>query len=381
MERFDDSSRRTTAFPRRRAFTLVELLVVIAIIGILIALLLPAVQAAREAARRSQCVNNLKQLGVGLQNYHDVNRSFPYGKGGTGTCNGWGYQSGNCSRVSGFIPLLPFIEQQPLYDRISEGGNITGNSSQLGARLGPPGWYGWVNWNVQVPSLLCPSDARPAPNPGAVGQNNYAFSRGDSIASLTFNTNPLSGNRGMFLMNQTVTLQMVTDGTSNTIAMSEHLRVSFSTGNGGTNVSVKEGLYNGLASVSTSPGSCLATANGMYYSNPSNVKGYFGTLWTDGEMERCGFNTVLPPNSPSCSTAYNQYADCSGGVFTVSSNHPGGVNGVFVDGSVRFINDYINTGNLAVPEVKRGPTPYGVWGALGSRDGNEGGLTDVPPQS
>ena len=381
MERFDVSAKRMTTFPRRRAFTLVELLVVIAIIGILIALLLPAVQAAREAARRSQCVNNLKQLGIGLQNYHDVHLSFPYGKGGTGTCNGWGLASGNCSRVSGFIPLLPYIEQQALYDQIREGGNAAGNASQIGARLGPPGWYGWTNWNVQVPGLLCPSDSRPAPGTGAVGNNNYAFSHGDSIANITFNQNPLSGNRGMFLENQTIKISMVTDGTSNTIAMSEHLRASFATGAGGTNVSVKEGLYNGLAGLAASPGLCLTTALGPYYANPSQVKGYFGTLWTDGETERCGFNTVLPPNSPSCSTVYNQYADCSGGLFTVSSNHPAGANGVFVDGSVRFIGDGINCGNLAAPEALKGPSPYGVWGALGSRDGGEGAFSDIGPNS
>ncbi len=96
-----------------RGFTLVELLVVIAIIGILIALLLPAVQAAREAARRSQCVNNLKQLGVALQNYHDVNNSFPPMKGGT-TSSYPSTPATNYGRGSGFIALLPFMEQRAL---------------------------------------------------------------------------------------------------------------------------------------------------------------------------------------------------------------------------------------------------------------------------
>ncbi len=105
----------------KRGFTLVELLVVIAIIGILIALLLPAVQAAREAARRSQCVNNLKQLGIGLQNYHDIHRSFPIRQGGT-NCYGSPYYDGNCIRASSFVGLLPFIEQQAAFNIISSGG-------------------------------------------------------------------------------------------------------------------------------------------------------------------------------------------------------------------------------------------------------------------
>ncbi len=244
----------------RHAFTLVELLVVIAIIGILIALLLPAVQAAREAGRRSQCTNNLKQLGLGLQNYHDVNSSFPFGKGGTGT------NPGNAGRVSGFIPLLPYIEQVALYDQIKAGGN--------GAPpLGPTGWSGWTNWNVQVPSLLCPSDAKSAPSPGSVAQNNYAFSHGDSINNNCNNTS----TRGMFCVNNTVRLNMVIDGTSNTIAMSERIRDDFGIG-GLPQVSIKHGTATSIANLSTSPGTCLTTANGQYYSSPSTVKGRFGML-------------------------------------------------------------------------------------------------------
>jgi prepilin-type processing-associated H-X9-DG protein len=345
------------------------LLVVIAIIGILIALLLPAVQAAREAARRSQCVNNLKQLGLGLQNYHDVNRSFPFGKGGTGG-NG-GTIGGNALRVSGFIPLLPYIEQVALYDQIKSGGN--------GAPpLGPVGWSGWANWNVQVPGLLCPSDVRPSPAAGAVGENNYAFSHGDSINNNCFNTDPLN-SRGMFCSNNTVTMAMVTDGTSNTIAMCERIRSNF--GNGSqVGPDVRTGTAVGIANLNTSPGVCLATTNGPYFNSSVTVHGYFGSLWTDGETERCGFTTVLGPNSPSCLIpTSNCCADAPGGVYSPSSYHPGGVNGVMVDGSVRFIADAINTGNLSYPEVSSGPSPYGVWGAMGSKNGGEGALNNSGP--
>ena len=356
----------------RRAFTLVELLVVIAIIGILIALLLPAVQAAREAARRSQCVNNLKQLGLGLQNYHGVFNSFPPGCGGTttGTVN-------NSCRVSTFIPLLPYIEQQAVYDQIRSGGN--------GAPpYGPAGWSSWTNWNVQVPSLLCPSDARPAPNtPSAVAENNYAISHGDSINNIyIWNSDPINWSRGMFTRSATVTLKMVTDGTSNTIIMSERLRASFAAGSQ-TNVSIRIGTVPNLP-VNTNPGICLTTANGPYYTNPTAVFGYFGTNWTDCETVRCGFNTVLAPNSVSCNVVSTFCAGCGvtdaqGGVFPPTSNHPGGVNGAMVDGSVRFISENINTGNLGLAEVNMGPSPYGVWGAMGSKNGGEGATGDLAP--
>src|SRR5262245_47381867 len=107
---------------KRRAFTLVELLVVIAIIGVLVALLLPAVQAAREAARRTQCNNNLKQLTLALHNYHDTYLFFVYRRGGTA---GATTLLGNQNRLSGFIPLLPFLEQQPMYENIRAGDPTT----------------------------------------------------------------------------------------------------------------------------------------------------------------------------------------------------------------------------------------------------------------
>lgn len=362
--------KQTAPAPLRRAFTLVELLVVIAIIGVLIALLLPAVQAAREAARRSQCANNLKQLGLGLQNYHDVNNAFPIGCGGTTQ----GYPNCNNGRISPFIPLLPFIEQQATYTQIAGGGNGY-------PAYGPPGWSSWPNWNVQVTSLLCPSDSRPHPATGAVGENNYAFSHGDSINNIyIWNSDPINWSRGMFTNSKAVTLSMVTDGTSNTIIMSERLRANFAAGSQ-PKVNIKQGVVPSMA-VNTSPGICLPTANGMYYTDPSVVSGYFGTNWTDCETVRCGFNTVLAPNSPSCAVTSTYCPACGapdaqGGVFPPTSSHSGGVNGVMVDGSVRFINDNINTGNLGLAEVNVGPSAYGVWGALGSKNGDEGAMSNI----
>lgn len=345
----------------RSAFTLVELLVVIAIIGILIAMLLPAVQAARESARRSHCTNNMKQLGIGLHHYHDVAGSFPFGRGGTNTGNA---NTSNDFRVSGFIPLLPYIEQVPLYDQIRMGGNGY-------PPLGPAGWYSWANWNYTVPVLICPSEVLQTPAAGNVGHNNYAFSRGDSI------THTLTGQslRGMFMYLKTVNFAEVLDGTSNTIAMSERVRANFNIG-GNPKPRIKEGTATGFANlntlpVATNPASCLAQADGQWFIKPSIVKGRFGTLWTDGEVERTGFNTVMPPNGPSCVGDANVNADSVSGVYAPSSFHPDGVMGLMVDGSVRFINDNIDTGNLAGPEVLSGPSWFGVWGAMGSKAGAE----------
>lgn len=355
---------RTKRCSHRLAFTLVELLVVIAIIGILIALLLPAVQAAREAARRSQCTNNLKQFGIGLQNYHDVNKAFPSRRGGTANKDptvDTARLSGNYLRLSAFGPLLPFIEQQAYYDYI-----------QQGDPLSPPGggapWNNRDIWHRQVPEFLCPSDPRPIPQPSAYGENNYAFSHGDSIAGICNNTS----NRGMFASSPgVVRISEVLDGTSNTIAMSERVRANFNIG-GSVPALLKEGTVITIATIAANPGQCLAQANGPFYVNPTVVKGRFGTTWPDGQAERVGFNTVMPPNAPSCCIDNNPNADSAGGVFAPTSYHPGGVNGVMVDGSVRFISDYINSGNLGAPEVSRGPSPYGVWGAMGSKNGGEG---------
>ena len=154
---------------RRRGFTLVELLVVIAIIGILVALLLPAVQAAREAARRMQCTNNLKQLGLAVHNYHDTYKRLPARAGGTqGPTNldnqGW---------LSGWIVLLPFYEQTPMYDRITAGDLANGIPP-----WGPPTGNAWAAWMYRPGVPMCPSDSRRYDDTN-LRLNNYCFSSGD----------------------------------------------------------------------------------------------------------------------------------------------------------------------------------------------------------
>ena len=357
--------RRPSSYPCRnlsRGFTLVELLVVIAIIGILIALLLPAVQAAREAARRAQCTNNLKQLGIGLHNYHDATKSFPFGVGGTDLGMAAPPQH-NWGRASGFIPLLPYIEQQALYDQIRAGGN--GHPP-----YGPYAWSGWVVWDKTLPTLNCPSD----PNllSSSNRNSNYGFSRGDTIVGVN---NAVETTRGIFAYGGRATIRIadVLDGTSNTVAMGERVKHADKGIGARPQVAIKEGIMMNI-NVSTGPGKCLATVSGNFYTTPSQVKGFWGCLWTDGHTERTGFNTVLPPNAPSCAQGGDVNADSNIGVYPPTSYHPGGALVVMCDGSVRFITDGIDTGNLAAAPASSGPSRYGVWGAMGSRAGGEGNV-------
>jgi len=342
----------------------VELLVVIAIIGILIALLLPAVQAAREAARRSQCTNQLKQLGLACHNYSDVNKCFPPKRSGTP------YQSdtppvGNCQAISGWLRLAPYYEQQAIYSMWS-------TTLTVGATTWQP--YGPCPWGAtngsyppfltQVPTLLCPSDGA-ITNKTATqhGRTSYMLSLGDSISQSYQN----GSNRGPFGNNSSiVTFANITDGTSNTLMLSE--RIFANTAN-----KVRQGSYYGAAFTLTQPKSCY---NNISSTDPTVYTGttaaWAGAQWDHGSVMCVGFTTVLPPNGPSCAdNTYPGNDDVSSGVFPPTSYHPGGVNCAMADASVRFIAENIDTGDTTHAEVTSGNSFYGVWGALGSKDGGE----------
>ncbi len=347
---------------RRRAFTLVELLVVIAIIGILIALLLPAVQAAREAARRSQCTNNLKQLGLALHNYHDTHNMFPMGAGGTTACS-WNTDTCNSGILSATVPLLPFMEQGPLYDQISSPLTIGGTTYPA---FGPfPRRGAYLPWREVIAGLLCPSDGPAHDKPAnELGRSNYHYSRGDSIRN-----NGTGKVRGVFGRFSTTAFRDITDGTSNTVAMAERLVAT----DAQRARKIEAGVTNEIADVDTNPTLCMSTANADGTYNVSTYSGY-GVGWAYGYTHFDGITTVLPPNAPSCRVApAPPHGD---GIISPTSNHPGGVNALLCDGSVHFISETIDTGNLALPEAKlQTPqainSPYGVWGALGSKDGEE----------
>lgn len=336
--------------PRRvRGFTLVELLVVIAIIGILIALLLPAVQAAREAARRSQCTNNLKQLGLALQNYHDTYLAFPFG---------------NQNNYAWTVRVLPFVEQKPLWDQINAG---SGNYPAFS--FSP--WDGmFTQKSAKIPAFACPSDGNGA-NQSTWGTTNYSGCYGDSI-----NNNQSSGTRrGLFCTGQVRTFASLTDGSSNTAAFSE--RVVGNTGQRFIKGNIANNPGMTLSGSYAIPSACAATkgTDGRSYATSTGVLGggneyCSGRRWADGRPFYTGFTTVLPPNAPSCTGGASD-SDNTWGVFSATSNHPGGVNLALADGSVRFISETIESGNSSSAEVGSGLSPYGVWGALGSINGGE----------
>jgi len=367
-----------TGKSHRAAFTLVELLVVIAIIGILIALLLPAVQAAREAARRTQCVNNLKQLGLGLHNHHDTFKQFPplnYGNGGRRDTN----PQGNEERNTGLMRILPCIEQGPIYDILSQPftavsppvlpwGPIRGGAPGGATTAYPP-------YTTKIPCFICPSNPGPAATLwGISSPRSYACCVGDSISIIGppgwGASNYRTPNRGVFavvaypIVESDISMSSITDGTSNTILMAERVFGA------SEKRSIKGYFANNVGGLNTQPINCLATASGGFYLPSQSVQTgrAVGVQWFEGAAAFTGFNTVLPPNSPSC--AVDNWGD-SWGVFSASSNHPGGVNVLMGDGSVRFVSETIHTGNLALPEVTSGESPYGVWGAMGSKSGGE----------
>ena len=355
-------------------FTLVELLVVIAIIGILVGLLLPAVQAAREAARRMQCTNSLKQLSLSLHNYESTFQRFPAMKSGTTAAFiGSGRANSNGGRLSGFIPLLPYVEQAPMYDSIQAGDpngttGYTGAGGPAVAPGGPAAWQSWPIWNISPAFLTCPSDPSTFNQPTQTRINNYAFCVGDDVTAIRDSTN----NRGIFSRQIGARIAEITDGTSNTVAFSERLKANFGITTAVANqILVGHGTATGVGGMTTAPQLCLTTANGRHFNAGQTVKGRFGSLWTDGQPERVAFNTVLAPNAPGCTDDTNVNADSINIVLPASSRHPAGVNIGMADGSVRFISDSVDTGNLTIGQPDNGPSVYGVWGALGSKSGGE----------
>ena len=376
-----DGGRRRLSRRIHPGFTLVELLVVIAIIGVLIGILLPAVQAARSSARRSACTNKIKQVALAAINHHETKKSLPSRNGGT-CCTGSNTQ--NNARRSGFIELLPYMEETVMYDDI-----MAGDATYPPG--GPYAYSSWTPWNTAPATLSCPDDTSVY---RAAGQN-YAVCLGDSITFKNYQrlgvdsgaTVALAAGRGLWnvgfwdatstpaaapKINSGVKFRECSDGLSKTILFSERLRGPDDSTWSTNTVDIRQGIAQ-LTTISTNPGACLGVSDGKNYVGGTQVKQKWGNRWTDGQAERVGFHTILPPNSPSCGgTDVN--ADNTTAVLPPTSGHPGGVNVAFADGAVAFIADSIDTGTLTVvvSHTSTGPSPYGVWGALGTKSGGEG---------
>jgi prepilin-type N-terminal cleavage/methylation domain-containing protein/prepilin-type processing-associated H-X9-DG protein len=303
----------------RRGFTLIELLVVIAIIAILIGLLLPAVQKVREAAARMNCQNNMKQLAISCHSYHDANNRMVPGTGGWGCC--WG---------TWVVPLMPYFEADNLFRLYQNwGGNDT-----TGIRYGvPPNSTQVCNQRLKV--LTCPSDTPNAPI-GGLTNHNYLLNYGNTdyaqqalLNGVGFGGAPFSPNLKNDGSIKSMTMTTISDGTSNTLMVSETIQ--------GTQ---------------------------------SDLRGFLWWGETSGFQTYLGPNSTLPdrlPASTFCNNQPQRGLPCAVStttdptMFAARSRHSGGVNVALCDGSVKNVNQAIN---------------INVWRALGTAQGGEPPVAD-----
>lgn len=305
----------------RRGFTLIEVLVAITIIGLLIALLLPAIQASREAARRMSCVNNLKQYGIALNQYATDYGTFPPGDSGS-------------THYSFHAILLPYLEQTVVHNQIN-----FNNVSILEA------FFNKTVSGAYISTLMCPSDPYVtvfAPGlPNFPNKTNYAGNIGDD--RILIRSNGMIGYKP-------IGIQSAIDGLSSTVAMSEML------------VSVKN-QEDRLRTVYYPSSETWGPVNSLelftsrcrdlilFTPNQGSSK---GEIWLFGQHFHTLYNHMMPPNQPSCTFVPGRLS--VGSSATATSLHPGGVNALFADGHVQFVKQSV-AANL--------------WRAIGTRNGGE----------
>jgi prepilin-type N-terminal cleavage/methylation domain-containing protein len=297
----------------RKGFTLIELLVVIAIIAILIGLLVPAVQKVREAAARSQCQNNLKQIGLALHNYHDALKKFPPG--------------GDPKNFSAHSQLLPFLEQDNIY-RLIDFNQTPGHANNAVPRA------------HVITTFLCPSNPQSGLPTGNAG-NNYVFNYGDDILWAQ------PATRGIFFFqNKTCRMLDITDGTSNTAAFCERRTGDFS-----------NGIATDETDLFTVAGANPVDANDAYNIcltvDPTNLayqwRSDYGQHWLQN-WHMTLYTHAGPPNSRSCAFPPTKM------IMVANSGHSSLVNLLLCDGSVRSVSNRVD---------------INTWRALGSRNGKE----------
>jgi prepilin-type processing-associated H-X9-DG protein len=386
---------------------LVELLVVIAIIGVLIALLLPAVQAAREAARRATCTNKLKQIGIACHNMHDtfghlpsaccqkelcVDVLAPLGfatyemmqSAAPGNRNRWH----NRGRIGWTAAIMPFLELPARYEPIAAEARNCGTNGAAGGfnpqtateNVTPSGGTAIPNpYAGTIDAYLCPSDTENRKPPTGRAFTNYRGCIGDEgfINLENLRTGNSYNFRGAFSngLYKIVGFESISDGTSNTMLVSEA---------GVSSGEIISFIQGGIASLGSGSDYTAATTGYTGFASLCNAKrgsgreiqtpidSYSGYRVADGYTLFTTFHSILPPNSPTCAHASGDYA-----VHAANSYHPGGANVLFADSTIRFVPDSIDAVSsgitLSTQPVKSltGESPFGIWGALGTIGGGE----------
>ncbi len=355
---------------RHRGFTLIELLVVIAIIAVLISLLLPAVQSAREAARRAQCTNNLKQIGLALHNYATANGAFPPGRMTPYLGNYTGSPTDVCFQggIAVHMHLAPYLEQGAM----STAFNFAAGRVRI-PPSGPPNCpYNVTMVQIRINTFICPSESR---DPG--GQiNNYRYNIGATICQSTAwddsgaQLNPWTANckaevdgprGGMFKEEGCISFAGIVDGTSNTAAFSERIisDLNPTVFTPGADAWRGPAMRDPALTTDQMVSQCqTVTSNNTTLAHHSDY-GYGPGSQNYGHLHNTIYNHLFPPNSgfSDCNSGQS-FIDSpnESGITSARSYHPGGVNTLFGDGSVRFVKSSVNVQ---------------VWRAVGTRNGGE----------
>ena len=334
---------------KRPGFTLIELMVVISVLLILMSFLMPSVQQSREAARRLQCQNNLRQLGLALNGYSSAHTSYP--------CMNVGY-AGPPKAYTGFgcfsihTYLLPFLDQVPVYQAI--------NFSRPSLReVAVEGWASSVPHPANqtaaatvIATFMCPSD--PLQSSGSWGGTNYRVNLGTAMDGvLGPDLPPLEGQNGAFVPLETLGPSAFTDGLSVTAAMSEKSR-----GKSGGPFDPRSGYWMNLRSLYTTQAEMIVTCRSLQ-GEPEHYQNDVGNRWFIPFCNYTFYKHDVGPNSavPDCVGGWNSSDPALfNGVFASRGYHPGGVNTVFMDGHVQRISNFV---------------VLQVWRAIASRNGRE----------